>query len=165
MTYQVQDSPYSFLPTSEVFPEDDKQFLEKMNNVYVDISKNVNSRELARYELVEQVTGQQFFDPANAQLRRYSYRKCFSFGAVASGATLLIPHGITGMTMFTRIYGTCIDTTVYYKPIPYVSMTSINYNIDLKLDSTNIIIINGVNGAPAAPALTSGLIVLEYLKT
>jgi hypothetical protein len=155
----------NLLPTSEIFPKDNTQFLTKLHQVYSDISKNVNSREIARYQLKEIITGQKFFDTTGSQADRASYRTCYQFGAVPSGGSLTIAHGLTKVTIFTRIYGACSDTTIYYKPIPYVSYFSINYNIDIKLDATNIYIVNGTNGAPAAPALTGGIIVLEYLKT
>ena len=162
--YNSSDSPESFLPTSEVFPEDQKQFLDRLNVIYTDIAKNTNSKEIARYEYTETITGQLFFDPANAQNRRYTYRKCFSFGAVISGGTLTIAHGLTGVTMYTRIYGTSLDSTGVYKPLPSAewSAATAGFGIHLEVDAANITLINGVAGTAAA--LTGGIIVLEYLK-
>lgn len=161
-SYAGQNAPDSFLPTSEVFPEDNEQFLTRLNTIYTDIAKQTNCREIARYENTETLTGQQFYDPINAQARNYSYRKVFFFGAIVSGATLNIAHGITGQTLFTYIGGGINDNTPFYKPLPYVSMANLGFQVDVKLDVTNIIIVNGVAGL--APDITKGVIVLEYLK-
>lgn len=160
--YSGQDAPNSFLPTSEVFPEDNKQFLGRLDTVYIDIAKQVNCREIARYEATETLTGQQFYDPTNAQVRNYSYRKVFFFGAIASGAMLNIAHGITNQTIFTYVGGGVNDATPYFKPLPYVSMANLGFQIDVKIDNVNIIIVNGVAGT--APAITRGVIIVEYLK-
>ena len=160
--YAGQNTPETFLPTSEVFPEDNKQFLDKLNTIYTDIAKQTNCREIARYEATEILTGQQFYDPTNAQTRNSTYRKVFFFGAIASGATLNIAHGITGQTLFTYIGGGCLDVTPYYKPLPYVSMANLGFQIDIKIDAVNIIIVNGVAGT--APKISKGVVVLEYLK-
>jgi hypothetical protein len=163
--YQGQNAPESFLPTSEVFPEDYKQFLDRFNSIYTDIAKQVNCREICRYEPTETLTGQQFLDASNIQNRKYTYRKVYYFGAIASGATLNIPHGITitaGQTLFTYIGGGFVDSTPYYKPLPYAHSSAIGNQLDVKLDNINIILINGTAGV--APAIVRGCVVLEYLK-
>ena len=171
--YVGQDTPETFLPTSEVFPEDNKQFLDRLNTIYTDIAKQTNCREIARYEATEILTGQQFFDAANAQNRKSTYRKVFYFGVIAGGAFLNIPHGITdvpsaanptGKVRFTRIYGTYLDDSWYQKPIPYAAynLANIGFQFDIKIDDINILLANGTLGT-AVPT-KSGIVVLEYLK-
>lgn len=147
-----------YLATSEVFPEDNSQMLIKMTSVYTDIANRVNLREIALYdENLQLATGQQFSTPGNNKPRRQSFRKTFYFGAIAIGATLLIPHGITGLVRFTHMHGECITDIVDYRPIPYVATVAGNY-IVLRADAINIMIING-----AAANITSGMIIVEYL--
>lgn len=160
--YSVPDAPESFLPTSDIFPEDPKQFLGKLNSVYADIAKQSNAKEIARYELTEVATGQQFFDTNNNQSRRGTYRKCFAFGAIVSGGNLGIPHGLTGVTMYTRIYGTCLWANGNFSPIPYSSILGGAGCIEILIAGANISITNGVAGTTAA--IVNGIVVLEYLK-
>lgn len=157
-----QDSPESFLSTSEYFPVDDKQFHNRLTAIYNDIAKQVNAREISTYEPTETITGQAFYDPNNIQNRNYTYRKVFYFGSIVSGATLNIAHGITGQTLFTYIGGGFKDVTPYYKPLPYVNTANLGNQVDIKLDNTNIIIINGAAGT--SPDITRGVVILEYLK-
>ena len=133
-----------FLPTSDVFSTDEKQFLNQLTTIYSNIAKLVNCREIALYENTEMATGQSFYDPTNLQNRNFTYRKTFFFGAIASGATLNIAHGITGQTIFTHIGGGIVDSTPYYKPLPYANIANLGLQVDIKIDAANIIIINGV---------------------
>jgi hypothetical protein len=168
--YNKPDFPESFLPTTENFSADSEKSMEQLNSVYTDIAKQVNSKEIGRYEFTEMLTGQQFADSTDIQKRNLTYRKLFNFGAIAPGATLLIPHGITnipsavnptGKTIFTRIYGTYLDSLWYQKPISYASNIGTQFQLDIKVDSTNIILVNGLAGTSS---VVSGKIVLEYLK-
>lgn len=162
MTYSPANSLSAFVPTSETFSQDQSQLLIGLTSSQTTIANAVNIREIAIYEdSAEILTGQQFSTPGDSTQKKYTFRRLFYFGAIASGATLNIPHGIGDPVQFTHIYGTCIDATPFYKPIPYVSFANLGYQIDIKIDATNIIIINGV--APVAAAITSGLIVVEYL--
>ena len=171
--YEGQNLPDNFLPTTANFPSDPDHFSNRLHETYVDIARNVNSREISLYELTELVTGQTFFDKSNNQNRRYAYRKCFTFGVIASGGTLNIPHGIsnvpsvanpTGKTIFTNIYGTYLDNSYYQKPVAYsvFGPAFIGYQFDIKIDDTNIILVNGTAGT--AVATISGIVILEYLK-
>ena len=161
-SYAPGDSPEAFLSTTEHFDKDTDQSMDKLNNVYTDIAKQVNSKEIARYELTEILTGQQFFDPSDTQKRRATYRKCYTFGAIVSGGGLGIPHGLTGVTMYTRIYGGCLWANGNFSPIPYTSILGGNGCIEVLIVGANISIVNGV--APLTAAIVSGFIVLEYLK-
>ena len=148
----------SFVPVSEYFPEDDAELRTKLSSLHSLVASAVNSRDIAFYQNgAEVVTGQQFSSGGN---QRQSFRKVFYFGTINAGATLTIAHGLSGMTPFTRIYGTA-TTASDFRPIPYVDATVVTKQVSLFVDSTNINIINGAT----APTITSGIIVLEYLYT
>jgi hypothetical protein len=161
MTYSPINSKTAYLPTTEFFPEDDDELLVKLSSVYSNIAKATNIKEIALYDTVEQINGQLFFDPNNAQRKRTGFRKVFQFGAVAPGGILAIAHGILRVMIFTRIYGTCITAAVDYRPIPYVNEALVTNQISIRASATNIFIANGAT----APAITSGIVILEYLLT
>lgn len=163
MTFTPVNSQGPFLPTTQVFPEDESQRLIVLTENYTDISLAVNQRVIGYYNTNETVNGKQFYNPNNAQSIRNGYRKVVEVGALAAGATSSIAHGITGVngaTTFTSITGTCVTSVPDNRPIPYASATAVNTQIEIKLDATNIVIINGA----AAPAIASGIVILEYLK-
>jgi hypothetical protein len=60
----------------------------------------------------------------------------------------------------TRTTGACITDVVDYRPIPCTSATAVDEQISVIATLANIVIVNGA----AAPDITSGFIVLEYLK-
>ncbi len=163
MTFAPTDSKAPFLPTTQVFPEDDSQRLIVHTDTYTQISQNVNIRQLGTYDKIEQVAGQFFFNDTTPSAKRLSYRQVYSIGAIAQGATSITAHGITGVnttTTFTHIYATCVTDVIDNRPIPYASATLVTDQIEINVDGTNINIINGAT----APAITSAIVVLEYLK-
>lgn len=164
MTFKPSNSSGSFLPTSEVFPADQSQLLIKMTTNYTDIAQAVNIREIALYQNGQAVlTGQQFSVPGTNNEKKYTFRQTYYFGAIATGATLLIAHNIdvsaTGLRQFTAMYGTCVTDIVDYRPIPWSSTAAVNQQISLRVAGANIEIINGAG----SPNITSGIVVLEYL--
>lgn len=160
MTFNPANTLAPFLQTSIFFPEEFEEFRVKFLSVFRDISSNVNIRQIGVYDLTEFLTGQQWFSTTSTQTKRQTFRKTFNIGAIAAGATLNTPHGLSGFTAFTHIYGTCITDIVDYRPIPYSSATAVNQQIEIKVDATNIVIINGA----ASPNITSAIVVLELLK-
>ena len=160
MTSAPINSLAAYLPTSRVFRvEDDRELVYVLNSSYTDIANSVNVREIALYDQLEGLTGQQFFS-ADPMVKRQTYRTVYSIGAIAAGATLNTAHGLVGVTAFTRIYGTCVTDVVDYRPIPYVSVAATNQQVQIRVLGANIEIINGA----AAANITSGIVVLEYLK-
>ena len=152
----------TFLPQYRDYPVANPQELERvLVQSYIEIAQAANFKDIATYETTEIVTGQQFFNTVEPQNKRFTYRQCYVVGAIAAGATLLIPHGIVGIIMFTRMYGTCITNVIDYRPIPMVSATILTDQVSLRVVGANIEIVNGAT----APAITSGVVVLEYLRT
>lgn len=162
MSFSPTNSQTAFLPTYVNLQADEEQLRIVLTSYLTNIAYGVNLREIAQYETVELLNGQQFFDPNDAQKKRYGFRKVFPTGAIASGATALIPHGITQQTIFTYIGGGVVTDFPDYRPLPYVSVTGVAACIDIRVDATNIIIVNGTG---AGPNITSGIVTLEYLKT
>lgn len=161
MTFLPTNTKTPFLPTSQIFPEDESQRLIVHTDLYNSIAQGINIREIAIYDLQEIVTGQQFFNTMNPQKKRFSFRRVYSFLAIAAGATLNIPHGLTNVTSYTHIYGTAVTSVPDNRPIPFTSATLVTDQIQFgPIDGTNIIIVNGAT----APNITSGVVVLEYLK-
>lgn len=163
MSFLPSSSVAPFLPTTQVFPEDRSQRLIVLTDNYTALAHAINIREIGVYETVEQINGQQFFNTTQPEKKRFAYRKVFAVGAIASGATSTIAHGISAVnttTTFTHIYGTVRTATIDNRPIPYASATVVRNQIEINVDATNINIINGTT----APAISSGVVVLEYLK-
>ena len=156
-----------FLPTTTVFPREFDEFNIRMTTIYTQMAQNINNKESGLFEATELLNGQQWFQVPGTQqsvgqseVRRQAFRQVYSIGAISAGATSTTAHGITGVTSFTNIQGTCVTSQPDYRPLPYVSTVALNQQISLTVDATNITIINGA----ASPNITSAIVVLEYLK-
>lgn len=163
MTFNPTNSLGPFISTSTFFPDDFEEFRAKFLELYRDLSNAVNTREVGVYDLVEFLTGENWFTSGNPQIKRKTYRKVFELPATAAGATTLIAHGITGVnaaTTFTHIYGACVTVAPDNRPIPFASATLVTDQIQVLVTAANIAVTNGAT----APNITSGYIILEYLK-
>lgn len=150
----------TYIPGYRHYALDDQELREALTRDYTSIANAVNLKTNGIFETVETQNGEQFFGTVTDQRKkRYVFRKSFTFGAVAAPGTTAITHGIIGITNTTRIYGTVITAIPDFRPIPHASVTA-NANIEVIVNSTTITINNGAGG----PALTSGIVVLEYLK-
>ena len=159
MSFQPASGVSPFLPSTVYLPEDDEQRIITNNLILNQIVKAVNLREISTYELFELVTGQSWFS-ATVNVKRAVYRTVYEVGAIAAAGTLNIAHGITNLVQFTRIYGTVITAAPDFRPLPRVSATLVTDQISLDVGAVNITIVNGAT----APNITSGIVVLEYLK-
>ncbi len=159
MTYLPANTRSPFLPTSQVYPEDLSQLLITMTQVYIDQANAINIRQIGIFDQTQSVTGQQFFNTSNVQQPRLSFRKVFSIGAIAAGATSTTAHGLTGVTSYTHIYATAVTVIPDNRPIPYNSATLVTDQVSLTVTATNIVIVNGAT----APNITSAIVVLEFL--
>ena len=160
MTSAPTSSIQAYLPTTQVYPKDQDELLTKLTDVYTKTALAVNVRGISLYDLNELNNGHQFFTTGNPQKKRFGYRKVFEFGAIAAGATLNIAHGLTGVTLYTRIYGTTVLAGGDFRPLPFVSATVVINQTSLRVLGANIVIVNGTNATP----IVSGIVVLEYLK-
>lgn len=152
------DSIRAFLQPSVFFPQEMPAFSIKLTEVYKDLAFNINLRELGVFDTSEYLTGQQFFDPVNAQQKRQAYRKVIPFSAALVAGLNTQAHGIAISTtfVFTHIYGTGKDAAgTRWVPFPQgganTSMLEVTAaNVELTV--------------PAAYAGYSAIVVLEYLK-
>ena len=155
------------LPISIEFPSDFKEFLPIMGITYKRMVNAINSKEGSLFSLEELGNFQQYFTLADPQTFRNVYRKVFDVvdengGNIAAGATVTFAHGITGIVACTHIYGTATnsDAPPKFLPVPYVSATALNTQIQVYATTTNITVINGAGQT----ALTQCYVVLEYVK-
>ena len=160
MSSNVQN-PNPFISESVFWSEDPEQFRIQFVRYWNDISRGTNQREIAAYNLSEITTGQQWFDPANTQNSRDGFRTTFNIGAIAPGVTLTTAHGISQVNSFTYIGGTVVTALPDFRPVPYASTTVVTDQIQIRADAVNFYVTNGAT----APAIVSGNIVLEYLKS
>jgi hypothetical protein len=146
-----------FLRTSREFPEEIHSLSVEVNKSYVDIANAVNNRTIGVFPTVRAaLTGESWFLTGN-QLQQ-SIRQVYTFLAAQLPN---IPHGINtaNISNFTAIYGTLYDGTSWY-PLPYVDVVAANNQINVIVNATNIVI---TLGAGSPPAITSGIVVLEWL--
>uniref|UniRef100_UPI0018EA09C5 hypothetical protein n=1 Tax=Anaplasma marginale TaxID=770 RepID=UPI0018EA09C5 len=97
-------------------------------------------------------------------VRRNVLRKVVNFGALPNATTKSVAHNITTTNTFsfTRIYATATDpgvsTITTAIPIPFASPT-LNQNISLTVDATNVNITTGIDRTP----FTICYVVLEWI--
>jgi len=118
------------------------------------LSTSLNLKTNGVYETVELQNGEQFFTTNNMSPKRFVFRKVLQIPApiAAPGTSGPIAHGITGVTLFTRIYGIAV-TAADWRPIP-------NSDIKIVVTGTTYTITNEATSA----AITSGIVILEYVK-
>ena len=158
----VQQTPY--LRVQRTFPTDNAQALAvEIDRAYTDTASKVNARTIGIFPTnLPVVTGEQWFTSGGsgnvaAQGKQQTLRRVYMFTAAGS-----IPHDInfTGITAFTRIYGTFTNGTNWY-PLPYVDVVAANNQVNVIVTPTNIVIAAG-GGAP--PTITSGYVIVEWLS-
>jgi hypothetical protein len=147
----VNESP--FLRTSRLFPKDLDQLAVEITRSYIDIANAVNFRIISIFAVnAPSITGEAWY---LTNQRQNTLRQIFIFKS-----TDPITHNIkvNSPTQFVRAFGTYTDGTNSYGLI-YGTNVSFNGQISFYITSTQIVFV--LNGA--APALTSGIIDLEWL--
>jgi hypothetical protein len=148
----------AYIPTFEHFPEDETELRIKLSSIYTAIAIAINVREIGLYQNTLQTATGQLFSGTSGTPQKDAFRKVFYFGPSLAGATTTIAHDISSITSFTKISGT-VCTASDFRPIPNASVTAASAGIEIKADATNIYVING----STAPAIVSGIVVVEYL--
>lgn len=165
----AQDSSIgnTYVPQYINYQLDEEELRLQLTRRDTQISASLNFKENGIVETVETQNGQQWFQSTGTQQRkRFAFRKAFSFGAIPAGGSITVAHGITGLTataIFVHIYGGVLTATPDYRPLPHASILA-NANIEVIVTATTYTINNGTGGA-GNPAIVSGVLVLEYLKT
>jgi hypothetical protein len=156
-----------YLITSRKFPPNFEELEPELSKMYIEVARAVNIRTNGIFDQFQIVTGERWFTdflPApttssSSNEKRQSYRQVYPWTGTAPPT---IPHNITGIVEFTRIYGTCVTNaagTAGYRPIPYASIIALTDQISVQVDNTNI----NISVGATVPTITSGIIVLEYL--
>jgi hypothetical protein len=161
-TNQSLRSPY--LRQQRDFPRNDiTQLSRQIDEAYVDIASKVNERTVSSFGLSNQViTGEQWY--LQGVKKQQTLRQVYTFGAIASGATLDIPHNIpaSDISQFTRIWGTIIDSTGNYRPLPYSSVAA-GANVELFINTNAVPPSIQIQVGASFPPIKQGLVVLEWL--
>jgi hypothetical protein len=155
----------NFVPNDLIIPSN----AEEMNLVLTDyfryLINALNTREVAIFDEQEILTGQVWFNSSDRQKPRYGFRKVIDVGGLNDFTTTSpqnTAHGISINANFvlTNIYGTATDPNTNFIPLPYVDMSGAGANIQLSMDSTNVILDSNADYS----AYTTAYVVLEYLK-
>lgn len=152
-----------------------KDFTVRLRQNLNNIVLALNIKDSGYYAQEEFVNGQLFYpdytrvDSASTASSTYRqvFRKVIDTGALPNVGTSTTAHGITtlpavGNTTFiaTRIFGCATDpVNRLFIPLPYSSPT-LNQNISVYWDNTNVYITTGIN----MTAYTISHCVLEYIK-
>lgn len=145
----------AYLRTSRNFPREIDQLTVEVNKSYVDTANAINNRTISLFPTnVPAINGESWFLRNN--LRQQALRQVYTFTSTAN-----IPHGITVVDpgQFLRGFGTYTDGTNAYGLI-FGSNIAIAGQVSFYITSTNIVFVSG----GGAPAVTSGIIVLEWLS-
>jgi hypothetical protein len=149
-----------FLPEFRRFLVQEPFYLERdLISAFTKTSLAVNQREIGTYDTIEVPTGKQYFPAAANQNKRDIFRKVFSIGSVNAGATSNTAHSISNLSLVSHLYGVAATASSDFRPLPYASVTA-NANIELRVDATNITIINGAS----SPNISSATVVIEYYR-
>jgi len=143
----------AYLRTSREYPEEVHQLSFEVNKSYVDIANAVNTRTIGIHPKNRPaITGEGFFITTNKQ---ETFRQIYPITSTTS-----IPHGIPNVMpgQFTKCWGSYTDGTNSYG-LFFASSVPIAGQITFYITSTQIVFLVGAG----APALTSGLITLEWL--
>ena len=153
MTFGPPNTPGSYLIQNIRWSKDYETFLTQITKAYSDIARAINTRDIAIYDLNQNVNGQEWFNPANVQLKRDGFRQVYTFTGVGN-----IAHGIANLTLVNG-YGEYTDGTNFYGVI-YASSVPIAGQVTFYVTPTNIV----VQAGAGAPAISSGTIVLNFLQ-
>lgn len=151
MTNIINRSPY--LDNQRTFPKDADLLSREVDRSYVESALAINDRTIGIYpQNNPAITGNSWF-PTSQKLQ--SLRQIYTFTTTSN-----IPHNIEyeKIEYMGNCFGTFTDGTNWYG-LQMMSSTSVTGQITFYIDSSDIIFV--VDGA--APTLTKGLIVLEWI--
>ncbi len=144
------------LPLSIDYPAPDSpDFLDTLSLSYKRTVDSMNTKEGGLYFLQEQATFKRLFIQTDPQNFRNIYRSVF----VLNPAALTFNHNIVGIVQVFS-YWAIANTAGDFRVVPYVDTVLVTNQISMRVTTTQVIITNGAT----APAITGGLVVLEYTK-
>ncbi len=127
----------------------------EVDRAYTDIASATNSRTLGLFTTNNPIqNGETWYQNG---LKYQGFRQFYSFTSAGN-----IPHGIntSNIFAFTKIYGTFLNNTGTWYPLPYVDAASATSQVAVAVTSTDIAIVAGAG----APPITQGYVVLEWLS-
>lgn len=150
------------LPISLEIPlPTDAEFVPVLSLLLKKMIDTVNTKEGSLYLPQEIANFMKLYGSStDPQTFRNGYRKLFIIGAIAAGATSTTAHGITSLTQIIHRSGEAITAVPDFRSIPYASATLVTDQIQLTIDGTNIVIVNGAT----APNITSAVVWFDYVK-
>ena len=172
MTTDSSFVPSFFLSESENFQDKSyEDFRLTFNDVYEELAKNINRKDLGYYMPSEMACGQRWYsDPQDYQT---VYRKrvdLYQAGVTTtpglnnftSTNPQTVPHGITitANTVITRLYGVATDPSTLFIPLPYLDMTGGGNHIQLSMDGTNIILRSNYDYS----GFTASYVIVEFVQ-
>jgi hypothetical protein len=150
-----------FLPTYRDFPTDDPGNLQRQLAIFHNQTNiAVNNRTIGSFQLHQTnvndsiANGERWFPSTGEQRLRDGFRVVVQ----VSDAALTVNHNITMINQMTRLYGAFFDGTSW-QTLPYVDVVAAANQIKISVSSTQIVVTKG----GGAPAINSGIVVLEYL--
>lgn len=151
-----RQSPY--LRDSRNYPPDLKELATELDKTYIDVANAVNNRTVGNYPVNFSIFNGENWYLTSPNKKNEALRQVFLF----DDSSLTITHNInlTGIVYFTRIWGVFYDGT-YWNPLPYIDVTGVTNQVNVKVSSTQIIVTKG-GGSP--PTISNGIIVVEWLS-
>lgn len=147
-----------FLRTSRDFPQEAQPLSLELNKAYIDIANVVNARTIGLFPSSQPgINGESWF-VAGSNQKQQGLRRVYPF----ISSSLTIAHGIntSQISGFIRVFGTFVDGSGVWYPLPYVDVLNVTNQVNIIVNTTNIVI---TLGAGAPPTLASGYVVLEWL--
>jgi hypothetical protein len=158
MATNLRYSPY--IPLQRNFPVENVQELGiELDKSYIEIAYRLNQKTIGLFAVNSpQVTGETWY--LQGQKRQQTIRQVYTFNSSGS-----IPHGINTqqIAQFTKCSGEFTDGINFYGAI-FGSNVAISGQISFYITPSpggNIVILSG----SGAPAIISGIIILEWLTT
>jgi hypothetical protein len=144
----------NFLQTSRFFPEESQPLSIELTKSYIDIANNVNVRTIGTFATVPTVTGNAYYFDGERS-KHQTVRKIFRFNSTSP-----LNHNIKDVIAgnFVNCFGSYTDGTNTFGLI-FGTSVAVAGVIQFHLTPTQIVFTLGAG----APALTSGIIALEWL--
>jgi len=148
------------LPLSIDLPQEEEQLRQKLTDSYKKTVDAMNNKIGGLFSLQEIANFERWFSVNSTTQTRNGYRKTFKFTSIATGASYVFAHGIQSLKQITNMRAIVYTDQGDWRKVPYVDDVLITNSISMKVDVTSVTIRNGTT----APAIKSGIVVLEYLK-
>jgi|ERR1700759_709964 len=154
MTNPVQSTPY--LRNQRTFPEESDQLSTELSKAYIDIATATNNRTIGIFPTGNPAVNGEAWYLSGGNNKQQALRQVFPFTGAGS-----IAHNIksSSISKFSRGFGAYTDGTNWYGVV-FASSVPIAGQVSFYVTSTNVVVLVDAG----APAVTSGLIVVEWIS-